>query len=91
MLMKKKSKGNDPIDTFIEFQRWRGKAPHRPDTDDADASHINQGWPDYRGYSAKTIRKLKQNHPDYRPGPVKIWSDEEIKAYTKALEEDKDV
>ena len=91
--MTKKMKGNDPIDTLIDFQRWRGKAPAPPDVDDneADYGKRQKGWPDYRGYSAKTIRKLKQNHPDYRPGPVKIWSEEEIKAYTNALKEDNDV
>ena len=38
----------------------------------------------------RNIRRLKQASPDYRAGPVKIWSDEEIKAYTDSLKEHED-
>jgi hypothetical protein len=89
--MKKKRKGNDPIDTFIDFQRWRGKAPSCPDADDDDVSYTNQSWPDYGGYPPKTIRKLKKGHPDYRPGPVKNWTEEEVKEYNKMRSGDDDV
>jgi len=33
-----------------------------------------------------SIRRLKQRHPDYRAGPVKVYTEQEIEDYVKSQE-----
>lgn len=75
---------DDDLDVMLEFQAWRGKAqPPEDAMDDDEASHHRnqRGWPDYA--IPRSIRKLKGKLPDYRPGPVKVYTKEEIEEYER--------
>jgi len=73
-----------PIETYIEFQRWRaGRTNHDHNTavDDVNtgvSSHSKQkGWPAYTGYSKDTMKKLLKDNPDYQHGPCKRHKENE--------------
>ena len=73
---------DDPLDIMLEFQSWRGSAQPLEDSDEESTHHKNQrGWPDFA--IPRSIRTLKGKLPDYRPGPVKIYTKKEIEEYER--------
>ena len=70
----------DPIDVYLEFQTGPRGRSMGEDDDAADADVLTSVGP-----PSSTKHTLKSN-PDYKPGPIRIYTREEIRLY----EEDRD-